>query len=203
MVSKPVFGLLMFLLGAFVLFAFRFATYKSPDVHYHANFALYVNGQLDDFKSFAHYEEIATCNVHDEDNVKGRVHMHSQKPGLLHVHAVGVTWGEFFANLGYTLGNKVLVTDAGTYVDGQDGKSLNFMLNDKPVEVIQNQVIKSTDRLLINYGSENAAALATRYATVPSDADTANKTNDPSACSGADESTLMQRLKAAMGLQSH
>ena len=196
------FGAAMFLLGAFAFFALRFVTYRSDDVHYHANFALYVNGQKDEFKSFAFYEEVASCNAHDKDDVKGRVHLHDQNAGLVHIHADGVTWGQFFANLGYTLGNEVLATGSGTFVDGQDGKTLSFTLNGKAVRTIQDRVIKSTDRLLINYGNEEAAVLEERFRAVAQDADKANKTSDPSACSGQEEPALLQRLKGAAGFQA-
>lgn len=197
----PLFGLAMFLLGAFTLVAFRFATLKSDDVHHHANFALYVNGQQDPFKNFTFYEEVAACAMHDPDNVKVRVHMHDQKPGLVHVHAHGVTWGQFFANLGYTLGDKVVATDSGVYADGQNGSKLSLLLNGQPVEAVENRVIKTEDVLLINYGKEDAKTLQTRFDAIPRDAHKANTTADPATCSGNHDSTLTQRLKAAIGLQ--
>ncbi len=197
------FGLAMFLLGAFVLFAFRFATFESDDVHYHANFALYVNGQRDEFKSFTFYEEVTSCDVHDADDAGGRAHMHDQNSGLVHVHAPGVTWSQFFTNLGYTLGNKVVVTDGGVYADGQDGNKLVFVLNGQTVRSVQDRLIKSTDRLLINYGKEDATALDARFKALPDDADKANKTSDPAACSGGQDTSLSQRLKAAAGLRVH
>lgn len=202
-IKLPFFGLAMFLLGALVLFAFRFATFESEDVHYHANFALYVNGQRDEFKSFTFYEEVTSCDVHDADDVAGRAHMHDKNPGLVHVHAPGVSWSQFFTNLGYTLGNKVVVTDGGVYADGQDGNKLTFVLNGQTVRSVQGRVIKSTDRLLISYGKEDAAVLEARSKALPNDADKANKTSDPAACSGSQDSSLTQRLKAAAGLRVH
>ncbi len=202
-INLPLFGVTMFLLGAFLLAAFRFATFKSDDVHYHANFALYVNGQKDEFKSFTFYEEVAACTAHDPDDVKSRVHMHDQNPGLVHVHAHGVTWGQFFANLDYTLGDKVVVTENGAYADGQDGNKLSFLLDGQPVESVEDRVIKTEDVLLINYGKDDAKTLQTRYDAIPRDAHKANVTSDPATCSGNADSTLTQRFKAAVGLSSH
>lgn len=139
----PIIGLALFMLGVLTLFGIRFTTYKSDDVHFHANFALYINGTKDDFKNFSFYKEVAACDVHNIDDVEARVHMHDNNPGLIHVHAHGVSWGAFFSNLGYTLGNKAVTTDAGTYIDGQDGNSLKFLLNGEKVSSIQNKLIKT------------------------------------------------------------
>lgn len=179
--------------------AIRFAVIKDTSVHYHANFALYINGRQDDFKNFTFYEEVQACSLNDPDNVKTRVHMHEQHAGLIHVHAHGVTWGQFFDNLGYTLGDKVMSTDGGVYVNDQDGNHLSFILNGDPVQAVANRVIKSEDRLLINYGKDNDKVLQERYQSVPSDAHQANTQQDPASCSGSHSLTFSDRLKQALG----
>ena len=194
------FGLAMFLLGAFGPFAFHFATFESDDVHFHANFGLYVNGQRDEFKNFSFYEEVAACAVHNPDDLKTRVHMHDQNSSLVHVHAHAVTWGQFFANLGYTLGNNVLVADSGVYADGIDGNQLQFMLNGEKVQTIENRIVKSEDVLLINYGNEDDSTLKSRADAIPRDASRANVTADPAACSGSRDSSLTKRFKASLGI---
>ncbi|HSX24196.1 MAG TPA: hypothetical protein VLE74_03795 [Candidatus Saccharimonadales bacterium] len=198
--SLPLFGLAMFLVGAFVIVAIRFATVKNNVVHYHANFALYINGQRDEFKNFTFYEEESACTQNDPDNVKGRVHMHDQVADLVHIHAHGVTWGQFFANLGYTLGDKVVVTDNGVFADGADGNQLRFMLNGQTVQTAQDRVIKSEDVLLIDYGNDSGATLQTRYNAIPRTAHAANTENDPATCSGSKPPTFTERLKQAVGL---
>jgi hypothetical protein len=194
-------GLLVgFVVGALWLAAVHFITFTSDAVHYHANFALYVNGQRDEFKSFTFYEEVQACSSSDATNPKIKVHMHDKNSGLVHVHAAGVTWGQFFENLGYTLGNGVLQTDKGAYVTDQDGNKLSFMLNGDVVTAIANRVIDSEDRLLINYGNDDRATLVKRYETIAKDAKTANSTADPATCSGSAEPTLSNRLKRAFGI---
>jgi hypothetical protein len=196
-------AVLAFLLGAALVVGLRFAAIKDMSVHYHANFALYVNGQRDEFKSFTFYEEVQACSTDDANNVKAKAHMHDNNPGLVHVHAAGMTWAQFFSNLGYGLSNKALTTDAGVYVSGQDGNALSFVLNGKPVAGVANDVIKSEDRLLINYGKDSDQTLQDRYKTVPTDAHQANTENDPAACGGASHKlTFTDRLKQAVGLSS-
>lgn len=206
--SKPstlrfwLFAVVMFFAGIVAFIAFRYATFKSDQVHYHANFALYINDQRDPFKSFTFYEEVSACSSNDVDNPKTRVHMHDQNSGLVHVHAHGVTWGQFFDNLGYTLGDNLVKTDNGVYIDGQNGNTLTFILNGQKVSDVADRVIKSEDRLLINYGNDDAKTIQKHYDSVPTDAHKANTEHDPAACSGGVELTSWQRLKQAAGFNS-
>ena len=197
--------LLIFAAGLLVAFvvttAVRFALIKNDEVHYHALFSRYITGQEDPFKSFTFYDEVATCDVHAVDDVKGRAHMHDQNGHMVHVHAHGVSWGAFFANLGYTLGDNLVKTDNGVYVSGDDGNKLTFLLNGKPVDNIANTVIKSEDVLLINYGKDNDSTLKQRYDAIPRDAHKANVTKDPAACSGQEEMNFMTKFKQALGAQ--
>lgn len=183
-----------FLIGTFWLVAVRFATFKSDNVHYHANFALYIYGQRDEFKSFTFYEEIAACANDAHDNPKSRGHMHSQNSSLVHVHAHGVTWGHFLANLGYGLTNESIKTDKAVFVSEGDNK-LSFVLNGKNELSIANRVIGSEDRLLINYGNDNSDTLKQRFDQIASDAKDFNGKFDPGGCSGGEQLTPMQRLK--------
>ncbi len=193
--------LIAFLLGIFSFVAFRFISYKPDHVHHHANFALYIGGQRDEFKSFTFYEEVQACSA-SSDNPKNRVHMHNQENGIIHVHDAGATWGHFFANLGYGLTDKVLQTDEKVFIDDQDGNQLSFILNGKPVETVANQVIESEDALLINYGKDSSETLQQRYETVPNDAGEYNHKPDPSGCGAGAAPTFSERLKAALGLSN-
>jgi hypothetical protein len=195
---------------AFVLY--RAAVAKDTSVHYHANFALYINGKQEKFEGPGYYQEVTACNANDHNDVKSHVHLHDNVSHAIHVHAAGRTWGDFFANLGYALGDTVLSDGRTAYVDGQDGNRLSFMLNGNFETNIANKVINSEDRLLINYGSEaptEAAdstsqnrTLVDRYNAVAKDAHKFNATKDPGACSGGHEFGLSDRLKDALGLSS-
>lgn len=193
-------ALSMFSLGIVASVAFRYVNYKSDAVHYHANFALYINDQRDEFKSFTFYEEVSACSSDSVDNPKIRVHLHNQNNGLVHVHAHAVTWGQFFENLDYLLGDTLVKNDNGVFIDGQDSNRLTFILNGQKITKITNQLIKSEDRLLINYGEDDTKTIDDRYQTVPKDAHKANTEADPAACSGGVELTNWQRLKQSAGL---
>jgi hypothetical protein len=186
------------LLGAFLLGAFRYINLKDHHTHYHANFALYTNGQRDEFKSPTYYEEVQSCGD-DPANPRARVHLHNMDAGSVHVHDEGATWGALFANLGYTLGNSVLRTGSTTYIDGLGG-NLKFMLNGEQVVDVANRTIGDQDVLLISYGNENTDDLKKQYESIPRSADNLNHTSDPAACAGNHAITWRDRLKAAIGL---
>lgn len=188
-----------FLIGALWLTTARFVLFKNDAVHYHANFALYVNGKRDMFNNFTFYEEVQSCGSDEVNNPRIRVHLHDNNPSVVHVHDAGVTWGHLFANLGYTLGNDVLKTDSGTYFSGSGG-NLRFILNGKLVDGVANSTIRSEDALLIDYGTDSQNVLQSRFDQIPKDADEFNKRNDPSSCSGTKPATFTERLKHAVGL---
>ena len=186
-----------FLLGSLWFVGFKLIVKKSDKVHFHANFALYIDGKRDDFKSNVFYEEVQSCSA-DGSDPRTRVHMHDEVNDVVHVHAKGVTWGHFFANLGYTLGNSSITTRTETLVDGVNGKKLTFILNGEPATLIANRLIADTDRLLINYGSESLADLQLRFTTVSHSADEVDKKQDPASCSGGkSEDAIWNRIKKA------
>lgn len=186
-----------FALGTLWLAAVRFVRVRDTAVHYHANFALYVNGQRDPFDSFTFYEEVQACSGQQHNNPKGRVHMHGKVNSVVHVHDHAATWGHFFANLGYGLTDTSLKTDAGTFVDGHNGKRLRFLLNGRPVESVANRTIGSEDVLLVSFGDEDETALRRQYDTITRDAGRYNQQTDPASCSGGQPLTLSERLKRA------
>lgn len=189
-----------FLLGMIWLVAVRFISYQPDSVHYHANFALYINGERDEFESFTFYEEVEACVDDGTDNPKSRVHMHDRINHVVHVHSPAVTWGHFFANLGYALGDNLVSTDEGVFVDKQNGRRLTVLLNGQETSDIANRVIGNEDVLLINYGTEPEDALKERYDGITKDASEYNNRTDPSSCAGEHEVTFTEHLKKAIGI---
>lgn len=189
--------------GASVIIAAHFFTIKQYSVHYHANFGLYVNGQRDEFKSFTFYEEVSSCGGNERMNPKIRTHMHDKVNHVVHVHDEAATWGHFFANLGYTLGDSVLKTDAGIFTEDEDSeKVLSFLLNGKPIETVANKTIGDKDVLLISYGDESDSDLQKQFKTIKSDAGTYNETADPAACSGSKPLTTWEKLQQSVWSKS-
>lgn len=188
------------LLGAFTILGLRFALVKQDHVHYHANFGLFINGVRDEFKSFTFYEEVASCFDDELNNPKTRVHMHNQINHVVHVHDAAATWGHMFANLGYSLGDDLLKTDQGVFVDGHDGKKLTFLVNGEKVDDLANRLIKSEDVVLISYGSDDETVLQIQQMAITPDAPEYNHRDDPSSCTGSKSLTVKDRLQKTFNL---
>jgi len=187
--------------GIFSLFAVRFIVLKNTAVHYHANFGLYINGQRDEFKSFAFYEEIQSCSADEINDPKTRAHLHNQNNHVIHVHARAATWGHLIDNLGYTLGDNVVKTDQGVFVDGVDSKHLNLVLNGQKVKDLANRTINSEDVALISYGSETETELQQQYKAIPRDAGEFNRNPDPASCGGSKPLSTKERLRKTFDLR--
>lgn len=188
-----VYGLL---LGAIVILGIRFFTYRPDEVHYHANFAVYINGQREEFKSPQYYEEVKICSLHGT-TPQSRAHMHDNVNDVVHVHDAAVTWGQFFENIGWMVGPDFIRTQDTMYM-ADDTHTLNIILNGNNLtglSSITNQVIGDKDRLLLSYGPSDKATLDKEYKTVPSTAAKYDAQQDPAACSGAEALTVSDRLK--------
>ena len=192
-------GLAGLLVGFVALTAVRFVLASDNGVHYHANFAVYINGEREQFDSFTFYEEIQVCGPDYANNPAARAHMHDEINHVVHVHEQAVTWGNFFENIGYTLGNDVLATDDGTFTDTDEGQ-LTFWLNGQDVKTIANQNIESEDVLLISYSATGQADLQQQYQDIEKNAAEYNRKDDPSSCSGGQGLMPTERLRRAIGL---
>jgi hypothetical protein len=194
--------LFAFLLGAIWLVAIRFVTAERREIHYHANFAVFVDGERLPFDNFTFYEEVASCGGEGKDNPRIRAHMHDQIGHVVHVHDNGATWGHFFANIGYVNGDTVFKTDKDTYLQNLQDPSttITFILNGEEVQTTANRTIGDKDVLLISIGDASEEELQSQYDKITTDADFYNQNDDPSACSGEPEFTFIERLKYAVGI---
>lgn len=188
------------LAGVLLVGAVRFAgqTHEHP-VHYHANWAVFVDGERLDLTGDRYMEDVMRCSA-DASHVapEDRVHMHENDHDVVHVHAAGVTWGHLIANLGFNVGDDFLITDNGRYLSGEAG-SLKFILNGAEVPSIHNRQIGDQDRLLISFGPEPAEeVVASQFSQVLANAGTFNTMPDPASCSGHEEMTFGQRLRRAV-----
>ena len=80
---------------------------KTEDVHYHAGFRVYIDGQLQNYSDYK-YMNFVPCSEHDEKKSKEeeqieRAHLHDGVGDVVHVHKAGANWGDLFKNIGVTL----------------------------------------------------------------------------------------------------
>ncbi len=188
-------SILIGVLVGLVLFAlFRFITYK-PDhaTHYHANWQVWINGQQQMFPEPAFYQEVASCSINDDSDPLHRAHMHNNVYDVIHVHANGVTYAQFLENINSSA-QKGYVNLAGkVYQDNPENK-VTYLLNGRKLDSLSGIVIRSEDKLLINYGSETDAELIARDNDIPNKASEYNLKKDPASCSGDHTTTLQDRL---------
>jgi hypothetical protein len=177
---------------------FAFAPWQHP-VHFHANWAIYLDGERLDLSHPRYMEDVVACAAGDQVFPEERVHMHEGIDHVVHVHHEGVSWGHLLQNLGFAAGPDFLVLDDGRMlaVDG-DGRSLKYVLNGIAMADIRGHLIRPGDRLLISHGTEPAGeVLARQYPLVPDDAAHYDELQDPSTCAGATHLPVGARLRRA------
>lgn len=167
-------------------------------VHYHANWALWLNGERVDLSADRYMEDVAACMVGTEVDGRGRVHMHENNPDVVHVHHEGVTWGHLVQNLGWAIGPGWLLTDARQLYAEGDRTRLTFILNGLTVPPAHDRMIRPADRLLISFGEEPLEELvAERFPTVGANAPEYDQSFDPAGCMGQAPETFSERLRRA------
>ncbi len=186
------------LIGALVVLGIRFATYKpEAGIHYHANFAIYINSKRELFNNPLIYEELISCSFETVKVItpSERAHMHDNVNDVVHVEDDAVTWGNFFQNIGWTVNTRYVDTSEKVFMS-DDTNKVSFILNGEEISSTTSRVINSKDRLLISYGTSTKDELKTQYDSIATTAEKYNTTKDPASCSGGHEKGGMKdRLK--------
>jgi hypothetical protein len=175
---------------------------NAEPVHYHANFAVFLDGERLDLSAMRYMEDLTTCKANPDVVLPAeRAHMHEGVQDVVHVHHDGATWGHFFANVGIVLGDDFLVTDEGVPYFADPVRTMKFLVDGEQVTTLFNRVIVSEERLLISLGDETVAeVLETQFLEIPSTAASFNQYHqDPGGCSveAPEEETTGQRLQRA------
>ena len=195
-------GLASFTVGVILIIGIRVAAYSPPKtVHYHANFAVYINGQQEQFKALNYYEEeaAASCSVsaasETETSPMSRVHMHGNVNDVVHIEDSKVSWGNFFTVLGWNVGSNYIASrDALYQANGQ--YNVTYILNGKKVGGIANTIIGDQDKLLVNYGSQSSDGINQEYGNIQNNALKADQSKDPASCGSHESSvTMTERMK--------
>lgn len=193
-------GIAGFIIGVVLILGVRIAMYKPPEtVHYHANFAVYINGQKESFSAMNYYEETAATECGEsevpEDTPMSRTHMHGNVNDVIHVEDSRVTWGNFFTVLGWNVGTSYLATRDTVY-RSDDQAQVSYLLNGKKINNVANTVIGDQDKLLVNYGAQTTDELNQEFSQIQNNALKADQSKDPASC-GADEhsTTFRDRMK--------
>lgn len=179
------------------------AGFKLIPPHFHANFALYINGERVDFSGDEFQEDVAGCSLSGKVFPKSRAHLHENNPDTIHVHDDGVAWGHFFANNGFTFGEKFISSNQEEVFISSGERKLHFILNGEVTTNPFNDLIASEDRLLIVYWLETPEEIEELYKTVSSNAGEYNSKYDPGSCGWTNENGLAILLKDMFSFWVH
>src|SRR5665811_1399619 len=97
----------------------------------------------------------------------GRSHMHDNVNDVVHVEDHAVTWGQFFTNIGWTMGPTFIASPDGTIYSENGGNKLHLILNGQDytdLGGLQNTVISDRDKLLVSFGNLSGSELMKQYA---------------------------------------
>ncbi len=129
------------------------------DVHYHADFKVYLRGTAYDF---AQEKYMST----DENKLSNFTHLHNMDGGVIHKHMSTVTLGDFFTSLSMELTNDCFTLDTGeSYCDDEENK-LTMWVNGEPNSDFENYLIQDLDRILVSYGHSTSTELEAQMASV-------------------------------------
>jgi hypothetical protein len=181
--------------GALIILGVRFFRYNPEQVHYHANFAVYINGGRESFKSPFYYEEVSgSCGLGKNVTPAQRTHLHDNVNDVIHIHDHGVTYGDLFMNIGWAVGSDFIKTPEGILQPDAD-HHITYLINGKEIADISTEVIHDEDRLLVDYGNTSAKTLQKESGSVTRSAHHYDITKDPAACLGNVKPTWKDRLK--------
>ncbi len=110
--------------------------------HIHADFKVYLEGVPIDFSQQKY--QLRARHVHVEDS----------NGDIVHIHATGVTLGEFFRTLDMKLTEECFVPDEGKKYCNEEDKKLKIYVNGEQNFLYGDYLIGDLDRILVTYGSE-------------------------------------------------
>lgn len=184
---------------------------EEEEVHFHANFGVFANGQKLDFsdQKFMHIESCSAEASAEEHSAKAfgdRIHLEDGVGDVAHIHDNGVVWGDLMLYL------RSKVTADGIYFDGKKiptGKNqkITYYVNGKEVNDFEQRDIKSNDTLLVILGdklesnAESAKAeLNNLAAKLSGRSEELNNSNSDEGCGGGEtEESFWQKMGRVWG----
>ena len=179
----------------------RYATLPPlSEVHYHANWAVFVDGERMDLSEDRFMEDVGACLANPADmRPQDRVHLHDGEDEVVHIHAAGATWGHLLSNLGFVVAPGIFVGPDGDRVLDSDSIAIRFVHNGQLLHDIATEPIRSGDRVLISVGTASRdEVVSEEFVQVASNAEEYNAMADPATCRGGHEPEgPMDRLRRA------
>lgn len=154
-------------LAGVIIFAGIFFLAQKPvhedEFHVHADFKVILEGREVDFS-------LPKYMTTEEQVLSSFVHLHGLDGKVLHVHAKGVTLGDFFASLGMQFTNECFVLDNVEQFCNGGGKTLKLFVNGAQNELFEEYEPRDLDRILVSFGDETEQELAGQINSVSDNA---------------------------------
>ncbi len=115
--------------------------------HYHADFAVFLDGKQVDFNNEKYFVKSAFMHVENDDP--------EEAGKVLHMHAEGVPLWLFFESVGIEFTDKCFILDTGEEYCNDNENTLKMYLNGEENSEYQNYVFQDHDKILISYGDKN------------------------------------------------
>ena len=120
----------------------------NTEVHVHADFAVFMNGNQLDFSQTEYQSSVS--HEKDED-----VHLHDGDGKVVHRHAGGVTFAQLLKSIGYELTSDCFTTDTNEQYCANASSTLAFYVNGNPADKTT-YIPQEEDRMLLTYGPTGA-----------------------------------------------
>lgn len=95
------------------------------------------------------------------------VHFENNDNIMIHKHAKGITLPYFLQTLGFKLTNKCLSINSEEKYCEDENKKLNIIVNGKEIKNLDSYELKSGDRILIDFSSDDGTERRLKYNSVP------------------------------------
>ncbi len=132
-------------------------------IHYHADFALYINGERYNFSQ----EKYMSM---ENKSLSNFAHFHDMKGNIIHKHASGITLGFFLETLGMKLTDTCLSLDNGISYCNEGDKELKMYVNGKHNDEFADYDIQDEDKILLSYGDESEEGIKRQIDSVTDEA---------------------------------
>ena len=123
-----------------ILISFLLFQQAKDDIHWHFDFALYIDGSR---YNFSQEKYMASNNT----SLSNFAHFHDMNGNVIHKHHKDVTFGFFFRTLGMELNSTCLVLD-----DKRSYCGIKMFVNEKESRAFDKYNIQDLDRILIVAG---------------------------------------------------
>ncbi len=134
--------------GLFLLFVFNSKPVPPTAFHQHADFKVYINGQVVDFAKEKFMSD-------QNKQLSEFVHLHDLDEPVIHQHKAGIILSDFFKSIGMEFDSNCFTLDTRQKFCNEGDKMLKMFVNGQPNSQFGNYEFKDLDRILITYGNES------------------------------------------------